>query len=232
MTEREFFEQLDGRIAKYDLLCHPFYQAWAAGQLSREDLREYGIEYFHHVEAFPIYLREFAMRAEQDELRRAVVANRDEEAGTNGSRPHAELWLDFVEGMGGKRSNRDGAKIPEVKQLVHWFDQVARQGAPEEALAAFYAYESQVPRVASEKARGLREMYAADEKTCAYFTLHTTADVDHSRVWRHQLGKLLERDPGSAERALDAAECAAQALWKALDGIERVRAERAFTAVS
>ncbi|MBV9180750.1 MAG: TENA/THI-4 protein, partial [Acidobacteria bacterium] len=55
MSKREFFEQLDRRIAKYDLLCHPFYQAWVAGRLSQEDLREYGNEYFYHVEAFPFY---------------------------------------------------------------------------------------------------------------------------------------------------------------------------------
>lgn len=226
MTKHEFFEQLDARIAKYDLLCHPFYQAWAAGQLSREDLREYGFEYFHHVEAFPFYLHEFALRADEDGLRRAVLRNRDEEAGANESRPHAELWLDFVEGMGGQRSSRRGRRIPEMKRLVSWFDQVARQGAPEEALAAFYAYESQVPRVASEKARGLREMYAADKKTCAYFTLHTTADVYHARAWRNQLEKLIERDPAASERALNAAESAAKALWNALDGIERARAAR------
>ena len=75
MTTQEFFEQLDARIAKYDLLCHPFYKAWAAGELSREDLREYGREYFHHVEAFPAYLDEFGRRAEQKELQRAVFAN-------------------------------------------------------------------------------------------------------------------------------------------------------------
>jgi len=226
MTKHEFFEQLEARIREYDLLCHPFYRAWAAGELTREDLREYGLQYLQHVEAFPGYLQEFAMRAEDKGVRRAVLANRDEEAGANGSRPHAELWLDFVEGMGGERSSRGAATIPEIEGLVAWFDQMARRGAPEEALAAFYAYESQVPRVASEKARGLRERYAADEKTCWYFTLHTTADVYHARVWRNQLERLIEQDPAAAGRALVSAECAAKMLWKALDGIERRRAAR------
>ena len=92
-----------------------------------------------------------------------------------------------------------------------------------QALAAFYAYESQVPRVAAEKARGLRELYNAGEKTCGYFTLHTTADVYHSRSWQHQLGKLVEQNPESADKALEAGENAARALWNALDGIEAAR---------
>ncbi len=37
MTNKKFFEQMDARIAKYDLLCHPFYKAWSAGELTREE---------------------------------------------------------------------------------------------------------------------------------------------------------------------------------------------------
>jgi len=225
MTTQEFVTELDARIAKYDLLCHPFYKAWAAGELSREDLREYGREYYHHVDAFPSYLSEFAGRTESISLRRAVLANRDEEIGADGAPSHAELWLDFIEGMGGERDGAGKPVLPEIGQLVSSFHQVSREGAPEEALAAFYAYESQVPRVAAEKARGLREMYGADEKTCGYFTLHTTADVYHSRVWKNQLARLVQNDYGAA-RALNAGEKAAQGLWNALDGIEAARLAR------
>src|SRR3954467_12608816 len=91
MTTQDFFAELDARIAKYDLLCHPFYKAWTGGELSREDLCEYGPEYFHHVDAFPSYLGEFAERSKQSSLGRAVLANREEEMGANGAPSHAEL---------------------------------------------------------------------------------------------------------------------------------------------
>ena len=229
MTTQKFFERLDARIAKYDLLCHPFYKAWSAGKLSREDLREYGLEYYPHVAAFPSYLEEFAARVPDIPIRRAVIANRDDENGTDGSRPHAELWLDFVEGMGGDRGEEQHPRhtVPEVAELTNWFYSIAREGTTEQALAAFYAYESQVPRVAAEKSRRLRETYGADAKTCGYFTLHATADVYHSRVWRHQLAKLVENNSNAAKRALDTGENAAQALWNALDGIEAARLARA-----
>jgi pyrroloquinoline-quinone synthase len=70
-------------------------------------------------------------------------------------------------------------------------------------------------------------MYGADEKTCGYFTLHTTADVYHSRVWRNQLAKLVQDNSEAATEALDAGENAAKALWNALDGIEAARLARA-----
>ena len=63
MITDEFFRQLEARIAKYDLLCHPFYQAWSAGRLTRDDLREYAQDYYHHVEAFPSYLAALLVRS-------------------------------------------------------------------------------------------------------------------------------------------------------------------------
>jgi len=169
---------------------------------------------------------------DESELRRAVLANMADEKGmddTFGDRsaPHSELWLDFAEGMGASREMGGHEPVPEVKELTTFFHRVASEGTPEEALAAFYAYESQVPRVAKEKARGLREMYGANEHVTAYFSLHTTADVYHSQIWRQQLGKQLQENPSAAERALEAAENAAKALWHALDGIDARRMAKA-----
>src|ERR1700693_4709936 len=114
MTTVEFFEQLDARIHKYDLLCHPFYKAWSAGELTRDDLREYAEGYYPHVEAFPGYLAQLGVRLEEGNLRRAVLANMTDEKGGENSfgepeRSHSELWLDFVEGVGGRRVPKRGA---------------------------------------------------------------------------------------------------------------------------
>jgi len=221
MNTPEFRQELDSRIAKHDLLTHPFYRAWAMGELTREDLRRYAAQYFHHVAAFPDYLEMFESRPQlESELAQAVAENR---AGEDG---HAELWLDFAEGMGADRAMVSGEQpLPEIQELIEIFQSIAREGAPAEALAAFYAYESQVPRIATEKARGLVEMYGADEKTCGYFTVHQTADIHHAQVWNEQLQKQTE-SPESQAKALAAGERVAKALWRALDGIERQRLKR------
>ncbi|MFZ0759104.1 MAG: iron-containing redox enzyme family protein [Candidatus Sulfotelmatobacter sp.] len=228
MNTARFFKQLEASIAGYDLLCHPFYKAWAAGELTRDDLREYACQYFHHVKAFPCYLAEFALRLDESELRRAVLANMCDEKGAAGgsgkdSVPHSELWLDFAEGMGARRDMRWHLPVTEIGELVRHFHGVASEGTPEEALAAFYIYESQVPRVAKEKERGLREMYGAGDKTCGYFSLHAAADVYHSNVWRKQLENRISTHPEAAQAGLDAAENTARMLWRALDGINEAR---------
>ena len=226
MTPAEFAAALDARIAKYDLLCHPFYKAWSEGQLTRDDLRDYALDYHEHVKAFPTYLAELAVRLEDGETRRAVLANMTDELGRSTAEPaHAELWMDFAKGMGAHDKSKH-QPIAEIMHLVSHFNEVASQGTTEEALAAFYAYESQVPRIATEKERGLRAWYGADDKTCRYFTLHSTADVYHAQVWRKLLEKNLETNPEAPqamEKALAAAETAAKALWTALDGMEARR---------
>ena len=230
METKPFLSLLEERIHQYDLLCHPFYKAWSAGELTPDDLLAYAEDYYSHVEAFPGYLAQLAVRLEEGELRRAVLANMADEKGGEDSfvepeRSHSELWLDFVEGVGGGRIPKR-RPVGEVRKLISSFQRVAGEGTPEEALAAFYAYESQVPRLAQEKDRVLRELYGADEKTRGYFILHATADVYHAQVWRTQLEKRVKANPQTAEKALAAAERAAKALWTVLDGFEARRLEQ------
>ena len=222
MGPQAFLAALEERIARYDLLCHPYYEAWTAGQLTHDDLRQYATDYYQHVAAFPAYLSALHSRLDDGELRRAVLRNLCGEE--LDGRPHSELWLDFAEGMGADREQlrRREAK-PEVRELIGEFRRVAREGSTAEALAAFYAYESQVPRVAKAKADGLAERYGADAKTCAYFKLHQLADVEHSQVWRELLSEEVAAHPDQADSALAAAETAAQALWHVLDGMEARR---------
>jgi pyrroloquinoline-quinone synthase len=222
MELQSFLAALEERIAQYDLLCHPYYKAWTAGQLTRDDLREYAGDYYHHVAAFPTCLSAMHSRLEDGTQRRAVLRNLCEEEIEG--RPHSELWLDFAEGMGADRNQvRKGRPLPEVQELIAEFRRVAHAGSTAEALAAFYAYESQVPRVAKSKADGLANLYAADARTCGYFLLHQFADVEHAQVWLELLITEVAVHPEQAEAALAAAEVAAQALWHALDGMEARR---------
>ena len=110
MTTQEFFEQLDARIAKYDLLCHPFYKAWAAGELTREDLQEYARDYYHHVEAFPTIWMTYAFVWKKAKLRRAVLANMCDQKGGE------DLFGEFLSALG--LEHRYGAeKKPTVTSV-------------------------------------------------------------------------------------------------------------------
>ena len=217
-----FWQKANQEIAKYDLLQHPFYRAWSAGELTKEDLRFYAEQYFHQVSRFPTYLTSLHSRLPEGAMRRDVLANAYEEE-CNGL-AHSELWLRFAEGMGVAGSNFDEkTPIPEVSDLVKTFRSLAKEAPVASAFGALFAYESQVPKIAAEKRHGLKQHYGADDHTCSYFTLHEKADIRHAGVWRKIISALVEQDDRNAAEALEGISRAARALWVALDGIESER---------
>ena len=219
----DFFAALDARIARYDLLQHPFYQAWSQGELTRDELREYASEYWHHVSAFPTYLSALHARLDDAPLRRTVLENLADEEGLPAGRPHSDLWMDFATGMGANSADvRDRKLQPETASLIAHF-RGAMQASTASALASLYTYESRVPAIAHTKAEGLNQHYGADKATARYFTLHQTADVHHAQVWRDAIEAELTAHPEEADAALDAAEATAATLWSTLSGIERER---------
>src|SRR5258708_1108475 len=122
-----FWKQIDERIGKYDLLCHPFYKAWSAGELTREDLREYAAAYYHHVAAFPTYLSALHSRLADGELRRAVLRNLSDEEIEGAA--HSDLWLNFAAGMGADAAEvHGGAPVREVAELIAGLKHVAANG--------------------------------------------------------------------------------------------------------
>jgi len=226
MNMTSFWTAAEARIKKYDLLTHPFYLAWSKGELTRDDLQMYAMQYYRHVEAFPQYLETLEKRLPEGNLRDTIKANREDELGSKSAsgQSHSDMWLDFAEGTGANReTTQNFDSISEVKQLISQFRKTSEQGKTVEALAAFYAYESQVPRIADEKAKWLKDLYGADAKTCRYFSVHSVADIEHADTWRRLIDQEINGDQDKAHLALDSAESAAQSLWKVLDGIEEKR---------
>src|SRR5580693_6482816 len=154
-----FWGRFEERVAPFNLLQHPFYQAWSKGDLTREDLREYAAEYWHHVSAFPTYLSALHSRLADGEMRREVLRNLAEEEGVDvaTARPHSDLWMDFAEAMGARRDEVTGRAVePETTQLIETFHELMQEESASSAMAALYAYESKVPAIAATKAEGLR----------------------------------------------------------------------------
>ncbi|HZP44763.1 MAG TPA: CADD family putative folate metabolism protein [Candidatus Binataceae bacterium] len=214
---RTIIDEIDQVVAGRALLNHPFYQAWTAGTLSREALRDYAAQYYRHVEAFPRYLSAVHSRCDDRFVRQALLENLIEEE--RGPRNHPELWLRFAESLGVSRSEVQAATPrPTTEDLVTTFHRLAREGSVADGLAALYVYESQMPAVSVAKIDGLRRFYGfVNEDSYAFFSVHREADVDHSRT----IAGLLERSCSSRVESdvVGAARQAAEALWSMLDGI-------------
>jgi pyrroloquinoline-quinone synthase len=214
-----FLDQLDQQIAARHLLTHPFYLAWTRGELRRETLADYARQYYQHVAAFPTYLSATHAGCDDPAIRRQLLDNLiDEEAGEPN---HPQLWRDFTAALGVSPNELDATeKWPETAELIETFRAICKSGETAPALAALYAYESQIPAISESKIDGLKKHYGFEnEDAYRYFTVHIEADREHAAVERAILAK--EVTPANSPAASAAADRVLAALWELLSGVCR-----------
>ena len=213
-------QAVDAAVDARAMLKHAFYQAWSAGSLTRENLRDYAAQYFHHVDAFPRAVSAVHANCPDRHGRRLLAENLAEEEGVEtGKTDHATLWMDFAEGLGATPETVAAVDLePETEALISTFRNLSRQSYAA-GLGALYAYESQLPAVASTKIDGLARFYGVDDAdVIRFFTVHEKADVEHAEVCRSLLDKLEGAD---RTEALMAADQLAAALQGFLTGVGR-----------
>jgi pyrroloquinoline-quinone synthase len=211
--------RLDEATAEKALLEHPFYEAWAAGTLTTEDLSFYAGQYWRQVEAFPGYLETIAGRLPVGTARDNVLANLADERDDD----HPGLWLDFAEALGSAREAAASQAIePETKACVDAFASAAVTASPAFAMGMLYGYESQTPKVAETKITGLRDFYGIEGPGTTYFQLHGKLDIEHSAEMAVAIEEIAT-DPASAAEAVAGARAGAEAIWTLLDGVARAR---------
>lgn len=211
--------RMDDATRATRLLDHPFYKAWAAGTLAKDDLRFYSTQYWRQVEAFPGYLSALAERLPAGAARDTILANHSDEVDGD----HAGLWLAFAEGMGATEAEVKSSPVePETESCVGNF-KAGTEGASEAfALGMLYGYESQTPAVAETKVAGLRDHYGVEGPALEYFELHGEMDVEHTRELADALASVAQ-DEDSQAQAVAGAQAGAEAIWGLLNGVARVR---------
>jgi pyrroloquinoline-quinone synthase len=202
------FEQIAGT---HDVLRHPFYQRWSAGELSASELAGYAGQYRHAVVALADASAAAAAQAEGT-LRPQLRAHAAEEAS------HIALWDDFTAAVGGDSA---AAASPETAHCATvWAGEHDRELLT--TLVALYAIESAQPAISQTKRTGLAEHYGIEGAGAAYFELHERLDVEHAGAARRLIE---ERLPGAEiEPLLSEAERVLAANWELLDGVERLAA--------
>ncbi len=210
-------QQLTNIIEQYHLLKHPFYQAWMRGDLTLGDLRDYSLQYWPHVESFPQFVALIYGQAPTAEAATGLLRNLQEEVGSATQASHPELWQDFAEGLGVAREEFARTEFREASSNLKTQFTQSCLASYAKGLGTLYAYESQVPEIADQKVAGLKKFYdLKDEKTLAFFQVHSEADKFHSAEVASWIDQLNE---GEAVEAKEACESSAKALWSFLDDV-------------
>lgn len=230
--------RIDEARRAHNVLEHPFYQRWSAGELSAEELGFYAGEYRHAVVALAQASDSVAAKV-GPEHRAGLQRHAAEE------RSHVSLWDEFAaaardgvpEGDGGAAhtGESDRAPLRETKDCVRLW--TAGESALEH-LAVLYAIEASQPAIAQTKLDGLVERYGYSPEGPAveYFQLHATLDVEHARQARALIVELIGEDVAEAgeageagedpegtrlaDRMVERATAALRGNWELLDGVE------------
>jgi len=199
------WDRIEESRARHNVLEHPFYVRWSAGELSSDELARYSGQYRHATEAIARLCAdtvEAAPSGRREEIERHAAEEAD----------HIRLWDDFVEAAGGEI----GAEpTPETAECVRAW--TAHDGYLA-ALAKLYAIESGQPEISKIKLEGLARYYGINGGSgSAYFRVHQASDDAHAEESRRLITEAMT--PEDEDAIVEAAESAFRANWKLLDGV-------------
>jgi len=186
-------QRLDTIVEKWNLLNHPFYQAWSEGRLPKEALQTYAREYGAFIARIP---DGWATLGDQE--------TSDEEV------EHFELWKGFAKTLDTEVSE---AEIPQVRGLVDHCTNCFGDRVP--ALGSLYAFEVQQPATAQSKMDGLRDHYDLPGEIGDYFAEHLHNEHESEAL----VGWMGEMSQSDQDIAVGACESTCEGLWDALTGI-------------
>lgn len=219
MMSSDIASRLDRVTEDRRLLDHPFYQAWAQGTLTLEDLAFYSKQYWRQVEAFPGYLDNLDSRVPDGATKETLRENLQDERDGD----HPGLWLRFASAVGAPSPDvHESVAEHETEECVSTFAIATKEAPVPFALGMLYAYESQTPEIAKTKVAGLREHYGIDGEDVHYFDLHGELDVDHADGLVGALAEVTQTEDDLRQAEAGAAT-GARAIWGLLDGVARVR---------
>jgi pyrroloquinoline-quinone synthase len=204
-VSKDVWQRIEQARDRWNVLEHPFYQRWSAGELSREELASYSGQYRHATAAIARLSADVAESAPESE--RAELRRHAEE-----EKAHIALWDGFVEAVGGEVAAEPTEETRECVETWAAGDERLSQ------LVRLYAIESGQPAISKTKREGLAAHYGIDDGPGnEYFRVHEKADVDHAAEGR----SLIEAHLAGAvpDALVEAAESAFKANWRLLDGV-------------
>lgn len=201
-------ERIDSEIEKRSLLKHQFYQLWSDGKLTIDHLKGYSKEYFQLVKAVPGMVENIAGFSPHED----IASNAKEES------DHVAPWVRFASVLGVTHEELAGYEgNPKTIAAVDAMKKLSASSF-EEAAAAMYAYEAELPKISRSKIDGLKTFYRMDSGDATnYFEIHEEADVRHAQVWREILQSIPE---SRREAAFNAAVESLKAQNLLLDSVQ------------
>jgi pyrroloquinoline-quinone synthase len=208
----DLINQIDVEIEKYSLLKHDFYRLWQEGKLTIDHLAGYSKEYFQLVKIVPALVENALKTNKEKKYQHAILNTLDDE------RQHIEPWIRFSSALHvdpKELLNYSGDDL--TKQAIDDLIKIS-ESSFEEAVAALYAFEKELPKISETKLDGLVKFYGiTDNESNEYFKIHKEIDIYHSKIWENIIK---ESSDDKKEKMLNAAIISLKAQNRLLDSVK------------
>ncbi len=196
------------KMGQHPFRTHPFFDRIERGDAPRELIHRWAAQFYPWLACVPIAMAERFSRcpweARFDPYRKMILDQLLEEAGDpKGKEPgHPELWLRFCEGLGLPRATIH-ATAPLPSTLVAMDDFLYLNREAPFFVSAGGSSEPPNVELCARLLPAFRKHYGVGEPALTYYTLHVTADEDHSR-WVNQMVADFAKTPEVRKEMWDA----------------------------
>jgi len=183
---------LEEEIATHQAVHHPFLRRFAAGPLTIEQIRIFGLQHYQLVKVFTTYMTNLLPRLPDRDATQLFRTVFDDEFGQHTIfNSHPALYRNFLKALG--LDDADWGRVgllAETSGFIDYHLELTRSGHFLSALGAIGpGHEYSIPTMFTYLVDGLRRSKLVSEEALNYFTLHILEDKEHAKVFNQLLAR-------------------------------------------
>jgi pyrroloquinoline-quinone synthase len=224
MSQAELFAALEAARQPKHGGGHVFSRAWAAGDLSREQLGAWAMQHFYYIDPIPQQFAALFARLPDLDARQHLLENLlGEEMPHAPGKRHPDLLRKFARACGVSddrmlRAEQNGEVLPTTRAMRSWIWELSSIRHLGEACAGIMvALEGQLPTLYPKYVDAMRKM-GFSEDDMEFFHVHIEGDTEHAHVGL-ELTARYATSPELQTRAIAAVRASAEMRFSMLDGI-------------
>lgn len=217
MVATTFRQEMAEVVNRRHCVNHPLTDAWAKGELSREQLARWCVEHYHYTKDLYFFCGRIMANCSVPEGRAMELDNLADEE--NPDDVHNNQLLDFITACGyDARQAIQSDPLPGTKALRDWLLLLCERRSWQEAVAGFHiGMESQLTTICQRIVPTLRDHYGFGPEERRFFDVHIGADEEHGRRAYDVVEK--HTPPELRERVLQAIWEGTEKRWGYFDGV-------------
>ncbi len=213
MKNQSLFSAISSIISEKSILNHPFYQCWQAGKLTKEELQDYMVQYYHLENAFPRFQSSIHANTIDGDMRQMMLKDLINEEWADNN--HVALLVRFAEALGLTKEQLINSKPNKnTEEAINTVLEMTADPDIAKGIAALAVYKEQIAKVAVTKEAGLKEFYGITApEALQFFRVHSNQNV----IWHNLLDTQVTKEAYPAVLASVHTMC--DAWWHYLDGV-------------